>query len=135
MFRVVLTRRLLALAAGLEGATGLALIAVPMVVARWLLGAELKGAGVAVGRVAGCALVALAVACWPSRELSGRRDPALWAMLTYNLLVTCYLVLLGTGGQFVGVLLWPAVAIHGTFSLLFARALWPLATEENKPLH
>jgi hypothetical protein len=131
---VVLTRRLLALAAGLEAVTGLALITAPMVVAHWLLGAELKGAGVAMGRVAGCALVALAVACSPGRDRASCCGSALWAMLTYNLLVTCYLVLLGTGGQFVGVLLWPAVAIHGIFSLLFARASWPLATAGTKPL-
>jgi hypothetical protein len=74
-----------------------------------------------VGRVAGCALVALGLACWPFRDASSRPAPALVAMLTYTLLVTCYLIFLGIGGQCVGVLLWPAVAIHGLVALLLVR--------------
>ena len=42
-------------------------------------------------------------------------------MLTYNSLATLYLLGLGIGGEWVGPLLWPAVALHGTLSLLLAR--------------
>ncbi len=115
-------KRLLILAAVLEAATGVALLIAPAVVARLLLGPDLSAAGTAVGRVAGCALVALAIACWPSREPSRLLIPAARAMLTYNALVACYLTFLGIGGQFVGVLLWPAVAIHGLITLLLIRA-------------
>lgn len=131
MVRVVPTRRLLALAAGLEAVTGLALIAVPAVAARMLLGADLAGAGAVVGRVAGCALIALGLACWPLRDAASRSARALLAMLTYNLLVTCYLVFLGIGGQFVGVLLWPAVAIHGLLTLLFSAACLPASPAQD----
>ena len=74
------------------------------------------------GRVAGCALVSLGLACWPFRDVASRPAPALIAMLTYNLLITCYLIFLGIGGQWVGVLLWPAVAIHSLLTLLLVRA-------------
>ena len=115
-------KRLLTLAAVLEAATGLALLIAPSFVARLLLGDSVSGAGAAVGRVAGCALLSLGIACWPSRDAASRPTAALTAMLTYNSLVTCYLMLLGFGGQSVGVLLWPAVAIHGSLTLLLVRA-------------
>jgi hypothetical protein len=114
-------KRLLMLAAVLEGVTGLALLIAPAVVARLLLGADLPPAGAAVARVAGCALVALAIACWPGRNAENSLIPAARAMLTYNALVACYLTFLGIGGQFAGVLLWPAVAIHGLITLLLVR--------------
>jgi hypothetical protein len=114
-------KRLLVLFAVLEAVTGLALIVAPASVARLLLGADVSGAGAAVGRVAGFALVALGVACWPSRDQVNRSAPAVRAMLTYNVLVTSYLIFLGIGSQFAGILLWPAVAAHGLITLLLVR--------------
>ena len=111
-------KRLLTLAAVLELVTGLVLAIEPSVVARLLLGSGDTGVGAAVGRVAGFALVSLGSACWPGRDPVGRHAPAVRAMLTYNLLITGYLVFLGIGGQRVGVLLWPAVAVHGLVTLL-----------------
>ena len=46
--------------AAIEAATGVALIAVPDLVARVLLGTELSGSGIAVARVAGFGLLSLA---------------------------------------------------------------------------
>jgi hypothetical protein len=131
VFPIVPTRRLLALAAALEAVTGLALVVAPPVVARLLLGADVAGVGAIVGRVAGCALVALGLACWPFRDAASRPAPALRAMLAYNLLVTCYLVFLGIGGQDVGVLLWPVAAVHGLLSLLFIVAWLPAAPTQD----
>jgi len=113
--------RLLALAAAIEAVTGLALMIDPSLVTRLLLGNGLSEAGVAVGRVAGIALIALGLACWPSSNVASGVAAACRAMFTYNLLVSAYLGLLGTGGQSVGVLLWPAVAIHGLLTFLLAR--------------
>ena len=48
------------------------------------------------------------------------KTPALAGMLTYNLLVTAYLMYLGVGGELVGILLWPAIMIHTVLTLLFA---------------
>ena len=112
---------LLRLTAVIEAATGLALMAVPAVVVRLLLGGEISGASIPLGRVAGFGLLSLGMACWPGRDATGNTVFVLRAMLTYNLLATLYLLCLGIGGESVGPLLWPAVALHGILSLLLAR--------------
>src|SRR5947209_20352731 len=109
---------LLALSAVLEMVTGLALIIDPAVVARLLLGGDLPGVGTAVGRVAGFSLLSLGLACWP--RTGPASAAALRALLTYNPLVTLYLVYLGIGGEWVGSLLWPAVVLHALLTLLLA---------------
>jgi len=108
-------KKVLALAAVGEAATGLALLIVPSLVGRLLLGEELTGIAVAVARVAGIALIALAVACWPGRQLAG--------MLTYSAAVTVYLAYLGLTGGSTGILLWPAVILHVILTVLLARAV------------
>ena len=113
---------MLALSAGIEGATGVALMIVPVIVAELLLGQGVSGVGIAVGRVAGIALLSLALACWPGRGDVGGRTAGLRALLCYNLIVTLYLLRIGIGGDSVGILLWPAVTAHAVFTLLFARA-------------
>ena len=95
-------------------ATGLALVAAPSLVGQLLLGEHLSGVAVPVGRVAGIALVALGVACWPG--------PPLLGMLTYSAAVALYLAWLGVAGGFTGVLMWPGVALHAVLSFLLVRA-------------
>ena len=58
-------RKLVIGSAAIEAATGVALIVVPDLVARLLLGTDLPGSGIAVARVAGFGLLTLAIACWP----------------------------------------------------------------------
>ena len=106
-------------AAVAEAATGLALLIVPSLVGQLLLGEELTGVAIPVARVAGIALIALGIACWPGPPLVG--------MLIYSAVVTLYLAFLGFAGGLAGVLLWPAVALHVVLSILLGRA-W-LATE------
>lgn len=108
-------KKLLSLAAVAEAATGVALIVMPSLVARLLLGAELTGVAIPVARVLGIALIALGVACWPS-------STALCGMLTYGLFATLYLLYLGIRAVWVGPLLWPAVVLHAVLTLLLARA-------------
>jgi hypothetical protein len=115
--------KLLILAAVAEAATGLALIVVPSVVARLLFGAELGGIAVVVARVAGLALLSLGLACWPGRTSS---LAAISGMTVYNVVAAVYLAYLGVVGEWVGVLLWPAVGLHVVLSLLLGRA-WYLA--------
>jgi hypothetical protein len=115
-------RTLLALAAVLEAATGLALMVHPALVAQWLFGDGVSGAGVALARVAGTALLTLGVACWPTRGAGSGIARSAGAMLTYSLLVTIYLVYLGGVAHLAGMLLWPAVAAHVVFMLLMAAA-------------
>jgi len=117
-------KKLLALATFSEVATGLALLILPPLVGRLLLGEELMGVAVAVARVLGIALIALGVACWPG--------PALLGMLTYGALVMLYLLYLGIRSEWVGPLLWPAVVLHAVLTLLLARA-WLKPQEDRAP--
>jgi hypothetical protein len=103
----------LVLTAVAEAATGAALLIVPLLVGRLLLGEELAGVAITVARVAGIALIALGVACWPGPPRVG--------MLVYGGAVTVFLAFVGlTGGG--GVLLWPAVALHAILTALLTRA-------------
>jgi len=106
-------KKILVFAAVFEEATGLVLLIIPTLVGQLLLGEELTGVAIPVARVAGIALIALGVACWPGTPLVG--------MLTYSVAVTLYLAYVGiTGG---GLLLWPAVVLHMVLTALLARAL------------
>jgi hypothetical protein len=103
--------KVLIFAAVAEAATGLALLVVPALAGQLLLGEELVGVAIIVARVAGIALIALGVACWPGTPLAG--------MLTYSAAVTLFLAFVGiTGG---GILLWPAVVLHALLTFLLAR--------------
>lgn len=108
-------KRVLVLAAVSEAATGAALLIVPSLVGRLLLGEELTGVAIPVARVLGIALVALGVACWPGTPLIG--------MLAYGAAVTLYLACVGFSGGMTGILLWPAVVLHLILTALLARAL------------
>jgi hypothetical protein len=112
-------KKILALAAALEGATGLALMVDPAIVARLLFGDGVSGIALAIGRVAGFGLLSLGLACWPGSE-SATGSSLLRGLLCYNLLVTIYLLVLGIGGEWVGVLLWPVVALHAVLTSLLA---------------
>ena len=107
-------KRVLIFAAFGEVGTGLALLIVPSLVGRLLLGEELTGIAIPVARVAGIALIALGIACWPGTPLAG--------MLTYSAAVTVYLAYLGLVGGFSGILLWPAVLLHAIVTVLLTWA-------------
>ena len=100
-------------AAVAEAATGLGLLIVPSLVGQLLLGEQLTGVAIQVARVAGIALIALGMACWPGPPLVG--------MLTYSASVTLYLAYLGLAGGSTGVMLWPAVVLHVILTGLLAR--------------
>jgi hypothetical protein len=82
---------------------------------------RLHPAGQVLGRIAGFALLSLGWACWPKQEAASGTTAAPLALLIYNLLVTNYLAVLGIGGELVGMLLWPAVAIHAVLSIILVR--------------
>jgi len=103
-----------------EAATGLALLIVPSLVVHLLLGQDLAGVAVPVARVAGIALVGLGISLWPG--------PPLLGMLIYSTAVTLYLAYLGLGGLS-GLLLWPAVVLHATLSVILGRGCLIGATE------
>jgi hypothetical protein len=115
-------KKVLAFAAVLEFATGVALLTVPSWVGQLLFGAELTGIALVVARVCGIALVALGVACWPG--------PALRGMLIYNAAIALYFAYVAWTGTWVGALLWPVVAVHAVLTVLLI-----LATLGGKEAH
>lgn len=107
-------------AAAVEAAaTGLVLLLSPALFGRLIFGAELPEAGQALGRLAGIALVGFALATWATPAAASLH--AMRASLIYNLLATIYLGYLGVAGQLVGILLWPAAALHAVLLLLLGR--------------
>src|SRR5260370_17557480 len=104
-----------------EAATGLALLIVPSLVGQLLLGEQLAGVAIPAARVAGIALIALGIACWPGPPLVG--------MVTYSAFVTVYLAYLGFAGGLTAVLLWPAAVLPLVLTVPFPRSLPPLRPE------
>ena len=100
--------------AAVEGPTALALVVAPGLVAHLLFGKGPYVVAEAIARIAGIALLSLVVACVLP---TGART----AILVYNILVGGYLLSLGLTGYADGVLLWPAVVIHGVMALLLMR--------------
>jgi hypothetical protein len=96
-----------------EAITGLALLIAPSLVGQLLLGEQFTGVAIPVARVAGIALIALGIACWPGPPLVG--------MLIYIASVTLYLAYLGFAEGLTGALLWPAVALHAILTALLTR--------------
>jgi hypothetical protein len=103
----------LTLAALAESGTGIALLIVPSLVGRLLLGVDLSGTAELLARFLGIALIGLGVACWPG--------PARRGMLVYGGAAAAYLAYVGLAERMVGILLWPAVALH---LILAASLVW-----------
>lgn len=112
-------RKVLAFSAGVEAATGLALIAAPEFVMRILIASDLPGVGPVAARFFGVALIALVLAVWP-RDAVVSRQPVR-AMLFYNVVLAVYLIWLAVGAHLAGPLLWPAVIFHVAVAALLLR--------------
>ena len=108
-----MVKRGLFLAAMGEAVTGAALLIVPSLVGLLLFGEKLTGVAIPAARVAGIALIALSIACWPGPPLVG--------MLIYSAVVTLYLAYIGFAGGFTGILLWPSVVLHVILTALLTR--------------
>jgi hypothetical protein len=116
-------QRIIAVACLAEALTGLGLIAAPWIVVGLLLGVEPEGTAMVLSRVAGIALIALAIACWPEPAAKGSARPYT-AMLVYNALVALVLTMVGINDETTGVLLWPVLAVHIALSALLGWAWW-----------
>ena len=124
--------KVLAFAAIAEVGTAFVLVFDPAIVVTLLLGVDVAGMGIVLGRCFGVALLALGVACWPSGQSGESRSAAFRGMLTYNVLIALYLGFLGTARHLGGVLLWPAVALHAAVALSLVWA-WRNARRANVP--
>jgi hypothetical protein len=118
---------LLIIAAVIEASAGLALIVLPTVAVSMLLGAPLDTpAGLVAGRIAGAALVALAIACWQARngERGSSSTGIVEAMLFYNFAAAILLVYAGTRLDLHSALLWPAIVLHFCLGVWCLLNLW-----------
>ena len=119
-----MARTLLIVTALVETPIGLMLLVSPALVVAFLLGSSLDApAALVVARITGAALLSLGCACWLARnDGPNRAVPGLVAaMLLYNSVAGAVLANAGAGARLVGVLTWPAVALHA------ALAVWCIA--------
>ncbi len=113
-------KTLLTITAVIELGAALALLFSPSATSVLLVGEPLDfPAAVIVARVAGAALLALAVACWQARDDAPSRASRgqVSAMLIYNLGVAAVLVYAGVGHGMYGIVLWPAVILHAAMTV------------------
>ena len=108
--------RLLDFVSAGETVTGLALLLFPSLAFHLLFGAVLSGDGAIIGRFAGITLISLGVACWLGKPLIG--------LLIYSSAVALYLLIIGLGGNWTGILLWPVVLLHLVLSSLLLKFLF-----------
>jgi len=120
----------LSVTALVEAATGLCLLILPALLFAVLLGLDPATAdAIFVGRLAGAALLAIGVASWMARI--DERTPAQLGLLTgilvYNVAATLLLAYAGAVLKMVGVLLWPAVALHAVLAIWCFRVCGRIA--------
>jgi hypothetical protein len=118
-------KTLLIVTALVETATGLTLLVSPTLVISLLLGASLDApATLVLARMAGAALLSLGCACWLARHDGQNRGVGglVAAMLLYNSVAVAVLANAGVQARLIGVLTWPAVALHA------ALAVWCIAS-------
>jgi hypothetical protein len=116
----MVARKLLIVTALVETPIGLMLLLSPALVVPFLLGTSLDApAALVVARVAGAALLSLGGACWLARDdgPSRARRGLVAAMLLYNSVAVAVLASAGAGVRLVGVLMWPAVALHAVLAV------------------
>jgi hypothetical protein len=116
----MVARTLLMVTAFVETPIGLVLLVSPALVVAFLLGVSLDApAPLIVGRIAGAALLSLSVACWLARDDGPSRAPRglVAAMLLYNCAAGAVLANAAAGVRLVGVLMWPAVAVHAVLAV------------------
>ena len=105
-------KSLLTITALLEGATGLALAIIPSLLVSILLGTSLTDpTAILISRLAGGALITIAMACWLTRSDS-HSYVMVKAMAGYNIFSITLLVYAVLVKKIYGPGLWPAVLLH-----------------------
>jgi len=99
---------------------GVGLLIVPSLVTQVLLGTTLDTpASLSVARVAGAALLTIAIACWLARydaqSCAARGIGS--AMVFYNLGAAVILAAAGIQSKLTGIGLWPAVILHAVMTV------------------
>jgi hypothetical protein len=115
-------KSILTITALIEGVTGLALAIMPSLVVTILLGTSLRDlSAILIARLAGAALITIAIACWLSRS-STQSAVIVKAMLGYNVFSIVLLAYAVLVERISGPGLWPAVLLH------FGLLIWCLSS-------
>ena len=119
----------------IEAPLGLCLLFLPAIPLAILLGLDPAAVETLfVGRVAGAALLAIGVASWMARaDTSHAQFGLLTALLIYDAAAAILLVFAGTVLKMIGVLLWPAVALHAVLAAWCLTCLRPHGLVRNSP--
>jgi hypothetical protein len=115
--------QLFVVTAVMEVGAGVALLVAPAIIISLLFGPSEAEAAIALGRLAGAALVSLGAACWWARHDGGGAASRglVSGLLIYNAAVVA-LVLSGSLGS-ISPLLWAAVVLHGAMTIWCVRSL------------
>jgi len=106
--------------ASVEAATGLCLLILPALPFAILLGLEHASTeAIFVGRIAGAALLAIGIASWMARTdtSTSAQLGLLTGILVYDTAASMLLAFAGAVLKMIGVLLWPAVALHALLAV------------------
>jgi hypothetical protein len=124
-------KQLLTVTAVIEVGAGLAMLVAPTVVVQLLLGPNISGEAISLGRLAGVALLALGIACWVARgdaESRAARGLVI-GMLVYNIGAVGVFGAAGSQPHTVGIALWPVVILHAVM------AIWCISLLLRKSMH
>lgn len=109
-----------------EISAGAGLLIVPSILADLLFGQPLdSGVALAVGRLAGLALIAIGLSAWLEKSNNDGNSPRsqLIGLLVYNGAVSVLLIFCFFVQGINGILLWPAVAAHLAFAVFLISSL------------
>ena len=118
----------------IELGAGFALLSFPSAMVALLLGAPLETPGaLTVARVGGAALLTLGAAFWLARgdKQSRAARGLVAAMVLYNPGAAIILGAAGIRSQPVGIVLWPAVVLHGAMTIWCIMSLRYLSIAER----
>jgi hypothetical protein len=119
--------QLFAVMAVMEVGAGLALLVAPVLVISLLFITQEIQPAVAIGRLAGAALISLGAACWWARHDDGTASRGLvTSLLIYNAAVVALVLGGGFGARS---LIWAFAALHATMAIWCVRSLqhWPVS--------
>ena len=124
---------LLMVMAIVEGVAGVGLLVMPAMGASMLIGTALDTpGGLFVGRIAGAATFALAIACWRARndEQGGAATSIVAAMLFYNQAAAFLFVYASIRLGLQSPLIWPVFVTHQLLAVWCMMNFW--VTDRNK---
>ena len=124
-----LIKILLIVTAVIEAPLGLGLLLAPRLVVSTLLNTPLDTpGGIVAARLAGAAIVSLAICCWRARDSDGERSAVgiVTAMAFYNFAAAAILVYGGMQLGISSIFVWPVIILHTLLGLWCASVVWQL---------